>query len=80
MFPNFYLSDLDLFERYKVATSNQEVGCFVFQHSQQSNVFKLEVLLKLKPEIVLMVLTNPMLFKNWHPEIVQAETKLNILS
>lgn len=38
------------------------------------------MILKLKPELVLMVLTNPRLFKNWHPEIVQAEIKLNILS
>lgn len=38
----------------------------------QPNVFKLEVLLKLKPHLVLMILTNPELFKNWHPEVVQA--------
>lgn len=74
------MGELDNFERYKVVDANEKTGCFLFQHSQNPRLFKLEMVLALSPEVTLLALTNPRLFKNWHPEIVEAEIKLSISS
>jgi hypothetical protein len=67
IFPNYHLTDLDQFERYKVVVAEEKTSCFVFQHTTNPLLFKLETLLSLSPETTLLALTNPRLYKNWHP-------------
>lgn len=41
MFPSFLLNSLDQFEHYRVASSTEQAGCFVFQHVKNPQIFKL---------------------------------------
>ena len=80
MFPSFQLNSLDQYDQYKVAASTEHSGCFVFQHIGNPQIFKLEILLNLSPEVAMRGLTNVPLYKVWHPEVVQGDIKLGISS